>query len=90
MVQKNNIQLEQIVHLNHIYKFENNEELKHLEKNYITYPYKTYNKKLQNISVNMYISMLDEVRDVAKKVVQLCQNENYRYRDSRAGHRPYT
>ena len=81
IAKENNVELLQIVHLDHIYKFEENDELRHLEKNYITYPYNTYNKELHNISVDMYINMFDEVQDVAKKVVRLCQNENYRYKD---------
>lgn len=81
MVSENRIDLERIIHLDHIYKFDNNYELRHLEKNYIKYPYQKYNNELQDISVNMYTNMLDEVYDVARKVVRLCQNKGYRYKD---------
>ena len=81
IARQNNVKIENIIYKEHIYKFYDNAELSFLEKNYSSYPYDIYNEKTENISINIYADIFDEIQDVAKKIIKLCQEGNYRYKD---------
>ena len=75
-----NIQIEKSVFLNEIHRFKN-DELNHLEENIYAFPYKKYNKDIQNIQLFLAKNQYSEIEDVAKKIVKLIRNNGYRYKD---------
>lgn len=76
----NNIKIEKPIVLNNLYRFQN-EELKHLEKYYHSYPYKVYNEKTNNIKIREFNDIYQEVEEVAKDIVKLVKTKNVRYKD---------
>lgn len=74
------ILVEQPVGFKVIQRFKN-EELKHLENNLYSYPYTKYNQDLENIQLFLANNPYSEIEEIAKKIVKLVKNENYRYRD---------
>lgn len=75
------IPVEQIIHLEHSYKFRDNRELYHLEQNFGEYPSKAYPDETKLVSVHMYKDMYSELQDVARNIILACQSGEYRYRD---------
>ena len=79
---EDNIKLEKTETLEDIiYRFKDNKELLHLEKNYHSYPYKVYEEKTQNIQIKEFNNLYSEVEEVAKEIVKNIREENIRYRD---------
>lgn len=64
-----------------IKRFRGNEELLHLEKYYNSYPYKTYDKETKNIQIKEFNNLYSEVEQIAKEIVSLVRDKNFRYKD---------
>lgn len=62
-------------------RFEDSKELQHLEKYFFTYPFKTYEKTSRDIRLYKANNSYDEVETVAKEIVRLVRDRNYRYKD---------
>ena len=79
----NGIKINSHVDLNKgkIKRFENNDELLHLERYYNAYPYREYEKDVNYIKVKEFNNLYDEVEHIAKEIVNLVRDKNVRYRD---------
>ena len=64
-----------------VYRFENNDEMKHLEKALFRYPVAKYKSKPDNIEIIECINPMDEVENVCIKIYDLVHSEGYEYRD---------
>lgn len=80
IARSNEIKCEETVFMEKTYKFKN-KELIHLEENIQRIPYKKYEQKLENLSIFLAKNPYSEVEHVAKEIVKLVKNEDYRYRD---------
>lgn len=80
LARSNNIKCEKTLFLSKVYRFEN-EELYHLEENISKIPYFQYNKDIKNIEIYLAKNPYLEIENVAKQIVKLVKNENYRYKD---------
>ena len=58
-----------------------NAELRHLEKNVYSIPYHKYEPKVENISLFLANNPYSEVEHLAKQIVKLVKNEDYRYKE---------
>lgn len=78
-----NISIEEPIKINDevCYKFRDNPELSHLEKNLFSYPYKSYEPETSCISVFEAVNKYTEVENAARDIVSLCRDENFRYSD---------
>ena len=63
------------------YKFRNNRELGHLEKNLLSFPYDIYEDKTRNISIFKAMNKYTEVENTARDIVRLTRDEGIRYSD---------
>lgn len=83
MMQENNIGYLEPVNLNGTipYRFRESEELAHLEKYFFTYPFKLYKERVKDIRLYKANNSYDEIEEVAREIVRLVRDENYRYRD---------
>lgn len=77
---ENKIVVEEPVQLHKIKRFKS-PELEHLEGNIYSYPYKKYNKEIQNIKLFLANNPYSEIEEVAKQIINLVRNQDYRYRD---------
>lgn len=80
LARKQGIPCEKTVFLTIPYRFKN-KELKHLEENIQKIPYKKYNDKVENISIFLAKNPYEEVESVAKQIIKLVKENNYRYHD---------
>lgn len=64
-----------------IKRFEGNKELEHLERNYYSYPYKTYDQETESISIKEFSNLYSEVEQIAKEIIFLVRDKKARYRD---------
>lgn len=80
IARKNNIQCEKTYFLKENFKFKN-DELRHIEKAIYQIPYNMYEKEANNIHLFLASNAYSEVENVAKNIIKLVKNENYRYRD---------
>lgn len=80
IARSNEIKCEKTIFMEKLYRFKN-EELIHLEENIQAIPYKKYEKKIENLSIFLAKNPYSEVEYVAKEIVKLVKNQNYRYRD---------
>ncbi|MEG0181586.1 MAG: helicase-exonuclease AddAB subunit AddB [Peptostreptococcaceae bacterium] len=64
-----------------IKRFNGNEELEHLEKNYYSYPYKIYEDKTESIAIKEFSNLYSEVEQIAKEIVFLVREKGLRYKD---------
>lgn len=74
------INIDEPVFLQETYRFKN-KELKHLEKNLYSVPYKKYEEKTENISLFLANNQYSEIENIAINIVKLVRNEGYRYKD---------
>lgn len=83
IMEENNIGYERPIDLNNDnpYRFRNSKELKHIEKYFFTYPFKEYKEKNKDVTLYKANNIYDEVDRVAKVIVELVRDKNYRYRD---------
>ena len=75
-----NTELKESICLNEMHRFKT-KELKHLEQNIYSVPYKKYEEKVQNIRLFLAKSPYSEIEEVGAKIVKLVREEGYRYRD---------
>ena len=80
IARNNDIKCEKTIFMEKSHRFKN-KELTHLEQNIQAIPYKKYEDKVENISIFLAKNPYSEVEYVAKEIVKLVKNENYRYRD---------
>lgn len=80
LVNENNFQLEQPVHLSQTHRFKT-EELQHLSEN-INKPQSTeYKKNVENIELFLAQNPYSEIENVARKITNLIKNKKRRYKD---------
>ena len=76
-----NVKMDKPVFMEKVWRFKN-DELKHIEKNLYSIPYKKYeNENLKNIHLFLANNQYSEIENIAIKIVKLVKNEEYRYRD---------
>ena len=80
IAEKNSIKLEKPVILKTDYRHNNN-ELKHLTKNYLNSLYSKYTDDCNNIVIYNTLNKYHEVDMVCTKIMELVKNKNYRYKD---------
>lgn len=74
-----NEKIEEPVILRERYRFKN-EELKHLEENLYNQR-KKYNKEVENIKLFLSMNPYSEIEYVAKEIIKLVRDENYKFKD---------
>ena len=60
-------------------RFSNNEELKHIEKYFFTYPFKEYAGRNQRLSLYKANNIYDEIDRVSKSIITMVREKGYRY-----------
>ena len=80
IARQQNIKIEKPVELTKKYRFKN-EELKHLEENIYAFPYKKYSNDIKNINLFLAKNQYSEIENIAKNIVKLVRDEEYRYKD---------
>lgn len=68
------------INLTETYRFKT-KELNHLEKNLYENRYKKYENKVENIQLFLAKNQYSEIEEVAKNILKLVRDENFRYRD---------
>jgi len=63
------------------YRFKNNSEIAHLEKNIYRYPYEVYPYKPQGLIMCQASNMRKEIQYVADSIMKLIYEKKYRYKD---------
>ena len=80
IARSNNIECEKTVFLSDIHRFRN-DELIHIEKNIYENLYTKYDKNVENIKLFLANNAYSEIENVAKNIINLVKNNNYRYKD---------
>jgi len=62
-------------------RFKDCKELKHLEKYFFAYPFKEAREQIEDIRLYKANNSYDEMETVAKEIIRLVRDENYRYKD---------
>lgn len=62
-------------------RFSNSKELSHLEKYYYTYPFKEFKGNVEDIRLYKANNSYDEIENVAKEILRLVRDKEYRYRE---------
>ena len=78
--QENGIKIGKQINMGETKRFKN-AELRHLEKNVYSIPYHKYEPKVENISLFLANNPYSEVEHLAKQIVKLVKNEDYRYKE---------
>lgn len=83
LMQENNINYLGNINLNrgYPYRFKDSDQLKHIEKNFFTYPFNVYKGKNKDIRLYKANNSYDEVDMIAKDIVRLVRDKGYRYKD---------
>lgn len=68
------------IYLKERYRFKS-EELKHLEQNIYSVPYKKYEKEIKNLNLFLALNQYSEIENVAKNIIKLVRDEKYRYNE---------
>ena len=77
---KNITDIKKEIFLDKQYRYKN-EELKHLEKNIFGIPFTSYEKNVENISLNVCKNQYEEIENVSKEIVKLVRDKGYRYKE---------
>lgn len=80
LARKNNIECEKTIFLEKTHRYKS-AELGHIEKSLYTIPYNTYKEEVKNINLFLASNQYSEIENVAKEIIKLVKNENYRYRE---------
>lgn len=80
IAEEEDVQIEKPVILENTYRFKN-EELKHLEANIYENRYAKYLKTPKNIKLFLAANPYSEIEYVAKQIIKLVRDEEYRYSD---------
>lgn len=77
------IKMEPAVNLNGdaLPRFQNSEELSHLERHFYAYPYKAFSEQTKTISLYSALNIFTEIESVARDIIRLVRDEGLRYRD---------
>ena len=62
-------------------RFKDNDELKHLERYFFTYPFRQYEDNINTIRLYKANNSYDEVDNVAKEILRFVRDKGYRFRD---------
>ena len=83
VIEENNIAFEGFENINKDIptRFEDNKVLAHLEKNIYSYPLKEYKGEVNDIRLYRANNSYDEVEFIAKDILRLVREEDYRYKD---------
>lgn len=79
MARESNIKIEPPIVLDR--EREAEKSLHHLEENYFSYPAKQYNEEPKGIQLVVAPNPLQEVHSVARKILKLCREQGYLFRD---------
>ena len=63
------------------YRFKNNDELGYLEKNYFNVLAKKYDNEVNNIKVFKAMNTYSEIKYIAKEILKLCREKDYRFKE---------
>lgn len=63
------------------WRFKRSDELNHLERHFFSYPFKVYERENGDIRIYKANNNYDEVETIAKDIVALVRDKNYRYKD---------
>ena len=63
------------------YRFLKNDTLSHLEKHFFTYPFKSYKEEPNNIRLYKANNSYEEVETVAKDILEMVRDKDYRFKD---------
>jgi ATP-dependent helicase/nuclease subunit B len=63
------------------YKYKDNPELAHLEKNLYAFPYRVYKNEVNSISIVKAQNRYNEVESAAQDIIRLCRDEGLRFFD---------
>lgn len=74
------VQIENSILLEAEHRFKNR-ELSHLEQNIYAFPYKKYTGGVENVELFLAKNQYSEIEELAKKIVKLVRDKNYRYKD---------
>lgn len=80
LAQAEKVQIEIPICLDKTYRFKN-EELKHIEQNLYSIPYKKYNDDVSNIKLFLANNQYSEIEYVASNIIKLVKQEGLRYKD---------
>lgn len=80
---ENNIKLEKPIFLNKkpLYRFKENKELAFLENNLYAFPYEIFKEKTSKIKIYNSTNNFSEIENVAREIISLCRDKNYRFND---------
>ena len=81
MAKENKVDIETPIFLENSVRFRGSEELAHLEENLYAFPYKTFNKKTEDISLFAAMNIFTEIEETACNIIRLCRDHNMRFRD---------
>lgn len=80
LAEKNNISYEKPLFLKEAKRFKN-DELKHIEKFYFSYPYVFYNKETSYVKLFKAAGIYTEVENCAREIISLVRDKNMRFND---------
>lgn len=81
LADKNHVPLEKSIALYEDvpYKYRENPEILHIERNYYEFPYTKYDGDLKHINLFKAVNKYTEVEEAARDIVKLCREEGLRY-----------
>ena len=79
-MEENNISYMEPINLNkkYPYRFKDSEELKHIEKHFFSYPFKTYEGKCKDIRIYKANNNYNEIEWVAQDILKLVKDIDIR------------
>ena len=80
VARQENVKIDRPVFLESSYRFKN-DELKHLEENIYSFPYKKNEKMIENIELFLAKNQYSEIEYVAENIVKLVRDKKYRYKE---------
>ena len=80
LAKQENVKIEKPINLDKIYRFKT-KELAHMEENIYAYPYRKYEARNEDIQLFLAKNQYSKIENVAKNIVNLVRDKNYRYND---------
>lgn len=82
-LEENNLSFKGYINLNEDvpYRFKENDELAHLERQLYSYPFVSYEKEQRNIRLYKANNSYEEIEFIAKDILRLIREEGFRYKD---------
>lgn len=83
IAEENNVAFDKPIDLNKdcCPRYERNLELQHIEKYFFSFPYKFYKHEVKGLRLYKANNNYDEVEKVARDIIRLVRDENYRFKD---------